>query len=104
MQALTPQSRVTVLRFAASFAWSDLQLHARERAFLSQLADELDAELEHELLARPPRAEEIDPTRVDPAIADHVRTAALRAIAADGRVRAREMEMFHLLDELLPRL
>jgi hypothetical protein len=101
---MNSRSRSTVLRVAASFAWSDLELHAKERSFLTDLADELDVELDHELLARPPPPESIDPTRIAPELADRVRAAALRAIAADGRVRAREMEMFDLLDELLPRV
>lgn len=102
MQALSPHSRATVLRFAATFAWSDSRLGARERAFLLDLADELDLELAPELIAHPPRPEDVDPTRVDPALAAHVRDAALRAIAADGRVKNRELAMFDLLDELLP--
>ena len=54
------------------------------------------------MLSRPPHAEDIDPTRVSPALARTVRDVALRAIASDGRVLAREMELFDLLDELLP--
>jgi hypothetical protein len=55
-----------------------------------------------DLLAVPPRAEDVDPTRVSPALAGAVREVALRAIASDGQVLPREMELFDLLDELLP--
>ncbi len=54
------------------------------------------------LLRAPPSAEDVDPTRVSPALAATVREVALRAIASDGRVHADEMELFELLDELLP--
>jgi hypothetical protein len=100
--------RQTVLRFAASFVWADLEVVESERRFLAALAVELDpdglAEGEVErLLSRPPPPEEIDPNQVPRAIADIVRRAALRAIAADGRVDRAEMDLFDLLDELLPR-
>ena len=99
--------RLSVLRFAASFLWADLSVDLAEHAFFVALARELGvtrAALPDilELLALPPHAEEIDPTRVSPALADTVRDVALRAIASDGRVLPREMELFDLLDELLP--
>ncbi len=78
-----------------------------ERSFLARLACELDLvpyarkEIE-ELLLRPPRPEHVDPNDVPPLLAADVRRAALRAIAADGRVARAEMRLFHLLDELLP--
>ena len=96
-----------VLRFAASFVWADLEVVDSERRFLADLAQELDVANARcavaGLLARPPGPEEVDPAAVHPAIADIVRHTALRAIAADGRVDPREMEMFELLDDLLPR-
>lgn len=105
--ALSSVDRRQVLRFAASFLWADLEVADAERRFLAQLADELemdDAEEEvAELLASPPVPEDVDPTSVPAAVADVVRQAALRAIAADGRVGSDEMRMFELLDDLLPR-
>jgi len=105
--ALSSVDRRQVLRFAASFLWADLEVADSERRFLTQLADELemdDAEKEVAgLLASPPVPEDVDPTSVPAAVADVVRQAALRAIAADGRVGSEEMSMFELLDDLLPR-
>lgn len=99
--------RCQVLRFAASFLWADLELADSERRFLTDLARELDvsdAAMEIDgLLAGPPVPEDVDPASVPPAVADLVRHAALKAIAADGRVGADEMRMFELLDDLLPR-
>lgn len=96
--------RVELLRFAASFLWADLAIADTERTFLVDLARELDVDghVADELLRRPPRADDVDPSRVDPALAAAVRTVALRAIAADGRVAPQEMQLFDLLDALLP--
>lgn len=100
--------RLCVLRFAASFLWADLTVDLAEHAFFHDLVRELDlpgADLDGalDMLDAPPAAEDVDPTRVSPALARTVRDVALRAIASDGRVAKREMEMFELLDELLPR-
>ena len=104
---LSTADRKQILRFAASFLWADLELADAERRFLSDLALELDvADADRELddlLARPPVPEAIDPAGVRRGLADLVRRAALRAIAADGQVRKEEMRMFELLDDLLPR-
>jgi len=99
--------RLCLLRFAASFLWADLSVDLAEHAFFADLAHELgvpQAELPDvaEILATPPDPEHVDPTRVSPALARTVREVALRAIASDGRVLPREMELFDLLDELLP--
>lgn len=100
--------RLCVLRFAASFLWADLQVDLAEHAFFLALAGELGVSGPAlpdviAMLRTPPEPEEIDPTRVSPQLAATVRDVALRAIASDGRVAPREMELFDLLDELLPR-
>ena len=103
--ALPPSARLKLLRFAASFLWADLVIEETERAFLLRLANELDVadEAARALVERPPSADEIDPARVGASLAGAVRDVALRAIAADGHVAPKEMQMFHLLDALLPR-
>lgn len=102
---MTNDERVSVLRFAASFLWADHQVDAPERRFLHELARELgveDAALVEALLAAPPASEEIDPSAISSVLAPAVRDAALRAIASDGAVEEPEMDMFFVLDELLP--
>ena len=106
---LHADDRLCVLRFAASFLWADLELDLAEHAFFLELATELgvpDGSLPSvvDLLSSPPEPEDVDPTRVSPALAATVRNVALRAIASDGRVLPREMELFDLLDELLPQV
>jgi hypothetical protein len=97
--------KLQLLRFASSFLWADLEVEKSERAFMLELARELDVTEADalELLECPPVADDVDPARVSRSLAASVRAIALRAIAADGRVAPAEMQMFHLLDELLPR-
>lgn len=105
---MSANDRLTVLRFVAAFLWSDLDLDTHERAFFADFARELgvtsasDASLALMLVDGPPDPDVVDPTRVSAALAPAVREAALRAIAADGLVRPKEMALFDLLDELLP--
>ena len=106
-QPLPSTDRLCLLRFAATFLWADLEVDLAEHAFFLDLARELGVphgSLEGviDMLDSPPAAEDIDPTQVSPALASTVRNVALRAIASDGRVLPREMELFDLLDELLP--
>jgi hypothetical protein len=100
--------QLCVLRFAATFLWADLNVDGAEHAFFVALAGELGipaCELPclMPLLTLPPDPSAVDPTRVSPKLAAQVRDVALRAIASDGRVLSGEMELFDLLDELLPR-
>ena len=104
---LPVSDRLCVLRFAATFLWADLTVDLAEHSFFQDLARELGvprASLPDvlDMLDMPPHAEDIDPTRVPPELARTVREVALRAIASDGHVATREMELFDLLDELLP--
>jgi hypothetical protein len=105
--SLSKHDKRKILGLAASAVWADLEVDPRERAFLLDLAYELeieDALGEIDALARrPPLPEDVDPTVFAPAVADAARQAVLRAIAADGRVDPHEMAYFELLDELLPR-
>jgi hypothetical protein len=106
---LPPVERSRVLRFAASFLWADHEVVESERRFLHELARELGAgesegargEVEA-LLEEPPALDALDPNAVPAAWADVVRHAVLRAIASDGHVHEEEMNLFHLLDALLP--
>jgi hypothetical protein len=102
---LSSADRLKVLRFAACFVWADLDVAEPERRFLTDLARELDIEprVAAELLAQPPCADDVDPTDVGIDTANAIRHVALRAIAADGRVIDKEMAMFELLDDLLPK-
>lgn len=104
--SLSPLDARTVLRFAASFVWADRKVADAERRFLAALARELavdDQEIVERLLTAPPDPRDVDPARVSLPVAEAVRAAALRAIAADGVVERSEMLLFEMLDDLLPR-
>ena len=102
---MVTEESLLVLRFAATFVWADLEVVDSERRFLRALAGELEIaeDVATALLTHPPRPEQVDPGAVSPALADAIRRAALRAIAADGRVDRAEMRLFELLDDLLPK-
>jgi hypothetical protein len=102
---LSLDDRDKILRFAASFLWADLEVVDEERRFFASLARELEVDdaRARDLLARPPLPEEIDPSDMSARTADVIRQVALRAIASDGEVREEEMQMFELLDDLMPR-
>ena len=95
-------SALPLLRFVSAFLWADLELKTTEISFFTKLAQTLGVKDAGAILAMPPLPEEIDPTRVSFADAMEIREACLRAIASDGVVEEREMELFELLDELLP--
>lgn len=101
-----PDAPLHVLRFAASFLWADHRIETSEQRFFLDLASELGLEADEPvvlgLLQRPPLPEDVDPNAVPSELANVVRKVALRAIASDGDVAPAEMEMFFLLDELLP--
>ena len=107
LRLLSEQDRLRLLRIAAAFVWADFEVADTERSFLAELARALDvddpATTVELLLDRPPAENDIDPSAVRPAAADVMRQVALHAIAADGRVDEEELEMFDLLDDLLPR-
>lgn len=95
--------RRKLLRIAASFLWADHHLDDAEESFFVALARELDVPEPLATLRRgPPPLDDVDPATVPAALAFHARAVALRAIAADGVVSDEEMELFFLLDALLP--
>lgn len=100
------QSRRCLLSFAATFAWADCEVDQRERQLVVELARELGSAAPEEEAARylgtVPDLATIDPRSVPPSLAPLVRRVALEMIAADRRITESEMEMFFLLDALLP--
>ncbi len=103
---MTDDERLSILRFAASFLWADQRVDSRERRFLHELAREIgveDAAIVEALLARPPAGDDVDPSTIPSVLAPAVRDVALRAIASDGAIEEPEMDLFFVLDELLPR-
>ena len=98
----TALESMAVLRFASAFLWADARIEQREVAFFDDLATSLGVPEARGMLWDPGAIDDVDPTRVSPALATRIRQECLRAIASDGVVDEREMELFELLDELLP--
>lgn len=104
--SLAREDRMLLLKFACSFAWSDLEVQGEERGTIMALAERLGLTPEERQvvdgwLEVPP-----DPAGVDPQLvpAEH-RMAFVRAIenviTADGVVTPREREQLVLLAQLL---
>jgi uncharacterized tellurite resistance protein B-like protein len=103
---LSRDERLLLLRFACAFAWTDLEVTERERAFVRRLvtrlalAEDEAAEVE-EWLAVAPSPGSVDPARVP---AEHRRAfvETVRAlIYADGKVDPEEREQFERLKSAL---
>src|SRR5262245_15168996 len=103
---LSRAERLRLMRFICSFAWVDLDVHARERAFVMKMVKRLtldadEAEQVKGWLTLPPRPEDVDPAEI-PARHRKLFLEAIReTIEADGKVVPEEQEAFELIQELL---
>lgn len=106
MQKLSRQDRLRLMKFVCSFAWADLEVKASERKFIDKTMKKLrldDAERAQvqQWLEVPPRAEEVDPTRI-PAAHRQIFLDTIRdVITADGEVAKDEWENLALFEQLL---
>lgn len=106
LDQLDHDERLRLLRFACSFAWTDLEVQPEERVFIASLAERLglsDAELARvqAWLKVPPRPEEVDPTQV-PVEHRQVFVDALTAVVErDNVVSPDEAEMLELFKQLV---
>jgi uncharacterized membrane protein YebE (DUF533 family) len=69
LQDLNRDERLQLMRFICSFAWADLEVRAKERAFIKKMVKKLDlsddeAKEVDKWLEVPPPAELVDPTRI----------------------------------------
>lgn len=106
LNELSPNDRLTLMRFVCSFAWADLEIAPGERALVAQLMEQLDLgpegkEQVADWLTYPPAPEDVDPTQIPK---EH-RALFLKAIqdmvAADGVVDDEERVNFELFRMLL---
>jgi len=105
LDSLSRDDRLRLMKFVCSFAWADLEVQDDERAFVGRLMKALGLEEDREQieawLRRPPRPEEVDPTRVPRAHRELFLDAAKMLFNADGVVDPKERENFELLEQLL---
>ncbi len=103
---LSPDERLLLLRFVCAFAWTDLVVAPRERAFVERLVSRLrldadDAAQVREWLDVAPAPGSVDPNAVP---AEHRRAffESVRALVyADGKVDPEEREQLDRLQRAL---
>ena len=105
LQDLSRDERLQLMRFICSFAWADLEVRAKERAFIKKMVKKLDLSEEEakevdKWLEVPPPAELVDPTRIPRAHRELFLKTAREIVAADGEIDADERENLALLEAL----
>jgi uncharacterized tellurite resistance protein B-like protein len=103
---LSREDRLRLMKFVCSFAWADLHVHAKERAFCEKLVRKLklagaEKDRVHEWLELPPPAEELDPTEIPRAHRALFLATAREMVMADGEIAEEEQENLTLLEQLL---
>jgi hypothetical protein len=106
LDKLTRAEQLRLLRFICSFAWADLSVHKKERAFIERMMKKikLDESCSAQVkgwLEVPPRPEEVDPTDIPVRHRKLFLDAIRETIEADGVVVPEEREAFELLQELI---
>src|SRR4051812_36307420 len=106
MEKLSRQERLRLMKFVCSFAWADLEIKEAERKFVKKMAkklrlDEAEMGQVQQWLEVPPRAEEVDPTRIPPAHRQMFLDTIRDVITADGEVAKDEWENLTLFEQLL---
>jgi uncharacterized membrane protein YebE (DUF533 family) len=105
MKGLSRDERMLLMKFVCSFAWADLEIHEKEREFISKLVRQLElddaerAQVES-WLEVPPRPEDVDPAAVPRAHRELFVDSIKAIIASDGYIDRDEAENFALLEML----
>lgn len=105
LDKLDREERLQLMRFVCSFAWADLEVQEKERAFVRRMVEKMalnkDEKKQVEAwLAVPPRAEDVDPTKIPRAHRKLFLEAAKGIISADGKIDPDEQENLALLEAL----
>lgn len=106
LNALDRAERMQLMKFVCSFAWADLQIHPRERQFVTKMVGRLELDPDERARVRgwlkvPPDPEAVDPTTIP---SEHRRVfieAIEGVIRSDGEVAPEEQENLDLLKDLL---
>ena len=103
---LTNEEKLRLLRFMCSFAWADLEIADKERAFVlglikSMKLPEDDAARAALWLDHPPSEEELDPYEIPDEHRKLFLEAALEMVGADGVVDVMEAENFAIFEALM---
>jgi uncharacterized tellurite resistance protein B-like protein len=103
---LSTDDRMRLMKFVCSFAWADLHVHDKERAFVRKLVKQLkldrdEAAQVESWLKLPPRPEEVDPAEVPVVHREVFLEATREIIMADGEVHPEERASYELLEQLI---
>jgi uncharacterized tellurite resistance protein B-like protein len=106
LDKLSRTDRLRLMRFICSFAWADLDVHSKERSFVTRMVkrlklDEEEAAQVNAWLDLPPRPEEVDPADIPTRHRKLFLDAIKKTIEADGVVVPEEREAYELLEELI---
>ena len=106
LKDLDGAARLRLMKFVCSFAWADLEVNAKERAFVGDMLRRLEfdslerAEVEGWLIV-PPRPESVDPTTIPVAHREIFLNAIRGIIEADGKIDSEEVESLTIFRQLL---
>jgi uncharacterized tellurite resistance protein B-like protein len=100
------EDRLRLMKFLCSFAWADLRVHEKEKAFIRKMVkklslDEAEAASVEGWLKVPPPADEVDPQDIPPEHKKIFLESARAIVLADGEVDPNEKINLSLLEELL---
>ena len=106
MQRLSHDERLRLMKFVCSFAWTDLEVSAEERALIERMVEHGDFDLAERKqvvgwLRLPPRPEEVDPTDIPREHRQLFLDAVRAVVLADGRVVPGERDSLALFTELI---
>lgn len=103
LDKLPREERLRLMRFICSFAWADLEIRPKERAFVHGLVQQLglsadEAQQVEGWLQSPPAS--VDPARIPRAHRQIFLDTVRQMIAADGEISEEEQENLSLLEQL----
>ncbi len=103
---LDSKSKMALLEFVCSFAWTDLKVQQQERDLIMRIVGRLgldDAQTRQvqQWLAAPPPADEVDPARVPRAHRQLFFDAAVKVVTADRRIVPAERDQLAVFRDLL---
>lgn len=103
---LDPKSKMALLEFVCSFAWTDLKIQQQERDLVMRIVGRfgLNADETRQVeqwLEQPPPLDDIDPTRIPMAHRRLFWEAAQLAVRADGHVVPAERDQLEVFRDLL---
>lgn len=103
---LDRKQRLRLMKFVCSFAWADLEIHEKERAFVRKIVERLgldaaEQEMVAEWLEVPPKPQEVDPGLVPLGHRQLFLDMMKAVVVSDGYVDPEERVNLALFDALV---